>query len=116
VKPVFVYGTLLAGERNHHRLSTSPLLGEARTGPGFELRNLGDFPGMVRGTGSVVGELYSVSPELLSDLDRFEGSASFVRMRVPLVSGEEVEAYVLPAEKARGKPRIAGGDWRRRGK
>jgi gamma-glutamylcyclotransferase (GGCT)/AIG2-like uncharacterized protein YtfP len=66
------------------------------------------------GSGSVVGELYLVGPEVLSALDRFEGSASFVRTRVPLASGEEVEAYVLPTEKARGKPRIVGGDWCRR--
>jgi gamma-glutamylaminecyclotransferase len=117
VKRIFVYGTLLRGERSHHLLSTSALLGEARTAPGFELCDLGEFPGMVRGgSGSVVGELYLVGPDALPALDRLEGHPEvFFRTAVLLASGEEVEAYLFPADKAEGTPRIAEGDWRRRG-
>jgi gamma-glutamylcyclotransferase (GGCT)/AIG2-like uncharacterized protein YtfP len=69
---------------------------------------------MVRGeAGSVVGELYLVEPDALLTLDRFEGHpGSFVRTNILLVSGEGAEAYLLPADKARGTPRIEGGSWR----
>jgi gamma-glutamylcyclotransferase (GGCT)/AIG2-like uncharacterized protein YtfP len=116
VKQIFVYGTLLRGERNHHLIGTSRFAGEARTASGFELRDFGEFPAMVRGgTGYVVGEVYVVGPEALSELDRLEDHPGFfARTRIFLASGEEADAYLLPAQNAGGKPRIRGGDWRRR--
>ena len=62
-----------------------------------------------------MGELYLVGPEALSALDRLEEHPDvFFRTGVPLDSREEAEAYLFPAEKAEGMPRIAEGDWRRR--
>ena len=92
---------------------------------------MGEFPAMVRatkepdetesppaesaGAGSVVGELYSVEAEVLPALDGLEEHPGFfIRTPVTLASGEEAEAYLLPVEKAAGKPRIAEGDWRGR--
>src|SRR5437773_203444 len=58
---VFVYGTLLAGERNHHHLERARLVAEARTPPAFTLYDFGPFPGMVAtGNHTVVGEVYEV--------------------------------------------------------
>ena len=54
---VFVYGTLLAGEPNHHVLVGEPnhhvlvgarFVAQARTEAAFELRDLGPFTGLVR--------------------------------------------------------------------
>ena len=113
---VFVYGTLLRGERNHQLLAEARFVCEAVTGPGFELADLGTFPAMLRGrSGGVSGEVYAVDSQTLAALDRLERHPHFYRRtRVTLTNGPCAEAYLLEAEHARGRPRIASGDWRRR--
>ena len=110
---VFVYGTLLAGEPNHRLLTGARLVAEARTKPAFELRDLGAFPGLVRGgEHAVAGEVYEVDEATLAALDRLEGHPRFYERRtVRLEDGDEVAAYVLPIEQAHGRPRIPSGDW-----
>lgn len=73
---VFVYGTLKRGGSNHLILARQRFLGSARTGPGFTLHSLGDYPGMVRSSGDtegVSGELWVVDDTCLAELDRLEG-------------------------------------------
>jgi len=61
---VFVYGTLLRGECNHHLLSEGRFIGESRTMPCFSLHDMGAFPGMVRGgEHAVEGEVYEVDAD-----------------------------------------------------
>jgi gamma-glutamylcyclotransferase (GGCT)/AIG2-like uncharacterized protein YtfP len=112
---VFVYGTLLSGEPNHRLLVGAELVGEARTEPAFDLVNLGAFPAMVPGGGTAVaGEVYEVDPPTLDALDRLEGHPRFYRRHaVRLHDGDEVLAYLLTQDQARGRPRITSGDWRR---
>ncbi len=112
---VFVYGTLLRGEPNHHLLADAELLGEARTEPVFDLVSLGAFPAMIAGgETAVAGEIYEVDPPTLDTLDRLEGHPRFYRRRsVRLDDGGEVLAYLLTPDQARGRPRIDSGDWRR---
>ena len=112
---VFVYGTLLRGEPNHRLLAGSPLVGEARTEPAFELVSLGPYPALVGGGAtSVKGEIYEVDMATLAALDRLEGHPSFYQQkRIRLESGEEALAYLLPKDQANGRPRIESGDWRR---
>ena len=112
---VFLYGTLLSGEPNHHLLADAPLVGEARTEPAFELVSFGAFPAMVPGGGTAVsGQVYEVDARTLNALDRLEGHPRFYRRRaVRLDDGGEVLAYLLTPDQARGRPRITSGDWRR---
>lgn len=73
---VFVYGTLLKGQRNHeHFLWNCVYLGKA-TVAGFDMYDIGSFPGIVPGEGTVKGELYEVSKGTLRDLDYLEGEGS----------------------------------------
>lgn len=73
---VFVYGTLLKGQKNHNFfLWNSEYIGKAKV-EGFNMYDIGAFPGIVPGDGTVKGELYEVSKGTLSDLDYLEGEGS----------------------------------------
>lgn len=113
---VFVYGTLLRGESNHHLLAGAHFLGEDATAPGFELRDFGAFPAMLAaGTGTVAGEVYVVDDATLTVLDRLEDHPSFYRRTpITLASGADAEAYLLEARQAHGRARIPSGTWRDR--
>jgi gamma-glutamylcyclotransferase (GGCT)/AIG2-like uncharacterized protein YtfP len=115
---VFVYGTLLAGEGNHRLLATAPLVGAARTEPTFELRNLGAFPGLVKGGAcSVAGEVYEVDAPTLARLDALEGHPRFYRRtRIALDDGTKAQTYLLTPEQVVGRPIIPSGNWRSRRK
>lgn len=97
---IFVYGTLRNGFNNHFLLHSAKFLGEAVTEPKYNL--VGDgIPFLISGDKSVVGEVYSVTPEELLDLDYLEGHPNgYTRLetKVKMVNstnGEyiEVEAY-----------------------
>ena len=118
---VFVYGTLRRGASNAHRMAGGRLVAEGTVGGA--LIRIGWYPGLVAdpGGGSVRGELWEVSAELLAELDRFEGcdpqsgggiEYQRVMATVRLDDGGEADAWVW---KWRGQiddhPRIAGGDW-----
>ncbi len=113
---VFVYGTLLAGETNHHYLARARLVGEARTPAIFELYDLGPYPGLVeRGEHAVVGELYEVDEATLAALDRLEDHPQFYRrVNVVLDNGTTAETYVLRLDQVLGHPVIPSGSWRAR--
>ena len=110
---VFVYGTLRAGEPNHYLLDRHALVARARTEAAFELVSLGAFPAMIAGgTTAVVGEVYVIDPVTLAALDRLEGHPRFYqRTAIRLEDGDEVLAYLLSPEQARGRTRIPSGDW-----
>jgi gamma-glutamylaminecyclotransferase len=70
---VFVYGTLLRGEVNHHLLAQAEYLGSHRTAACFSLYLLRAYPGAVRGgTSAIQGEVYGVDRAGLRRLDRLE--------------------------------------------
>lgn len=113
-RTLFVYGSLLRGLVNHHKLEGAELIGEAETEPFFDLVDLGPYPALVRGgTTRVSGELYAIPTSLFPALDAFEGHPRFYRRsRIRLADGRRVEAYLLPPEQAEERPRVAGGSWR----
>lgn len=115
---VFVYGSLMSGLYNHRRLETdgARFVREASTEASFTLVDLGAFPGLIAaGSTSVCGEVYDVDDATLASLDELEGHPRFYcRTPIRLATGEEVQAYLLPAIYRR-HPEIAGGDWRRGG-
>ena len=118
---IFVYGTLLRGESNHDLLRGARFVGEAQTQPGFELYDLGGYPGMVRGgDGVVLGELWDVGAKTLAALDELEQAPTHYQ-RVPILLQGSVQAltyiYALDLGDA---PRLPPGadsavvSWRRR--
>jgi gamma-glutamylaminecyclotransferase len=113
---LFVYDTLRQGEPLHEQLGESRFVSAASTLPAFWLVDLGPCAALLRGgSTAVVGELYAVSRETRRRLDvERQVPLLFNRETVQLAGGGEAEAYVLPADKARGRRRLAQGDWKKR--
>ncbi len=115
---VFVYGTLMRGQRNHSLLFGARYVTEGITRAEYELVDLGDFPAMIPAAEGeegfpVVGEVYAVDPSILEVLDEIEDHPRFYR-RTPteLEDGSQVHVYLLTAHQAAFYPRIVSGDWR----
>ncbi len=109
---VFVYGTLLQGECNHHLLAGAIYLGPHRTPPGFTLILLDHYPGLIRGgPHTVVGEVYLINGLILRRLDRLEGyPVEYDRQQFATPYGKAwVYLYRGPCA---GRMVIRGGDWR----
>lgn len=122
MSPLFVYGTLLRGEPNHHLLSTAVYLGPARTVARYTLVDLGGFPALLEGGGTAVeGEVYSVGRATLAQADRLEGHPHFYeRVGVQLQHAVDMGGFVSPIppfgyvlkRAPRGAPVILTGSWR----
>lgn len=113
---LFVYGTMLPGERDAAQLAGAVALGPARTAEGYGLVEVGPLAGLVEGgAGSVIGELFNVDQAQMRALDRQPQHPNlFHRKPVRLDDGTTAEAFLLFADQVRGKRRIRGGDWRGR--
>ncbi len=116
---LFVYGALRKGASNDWRMKTARWLGPAEV-PGT-LMKIDWYPGLVLGDeGLVKGEVYEIGPELLKELDEFEGVGSGdernseyhrIRARVTL-NGEPTEVWIYEWLKGTEGYRIVeSGDW-----
>ena len=70
---IFVYGTLMRGRRNHGLIGDCEYLGQGEI-RSYAMYDLGSYPGIVPADDrhTVLGEMYRVPPEKLSDLDWLE--------------------------------------------
>ncbi len=111
---LFVYGSLLEGEKDHDLLVGAEHVGQARTPPLYHLVELTQFPALVPGGRlEVVGELYRVNRETLLAIDvRKEVPRLFARERIELADGQIAETYTMRS--APGRRRLRNGDWRQR--
>lgn len=97
---VFVYGTLKSGQRMADALIGEHRFGDFQTPPIFSMR-AGSFPMLFlneKKGHSVLGELYTCSPETLARLDQYEGYPSFyTRKKLPVagcVTGIQFDAWI----------------------
>ncbi|WP_027410529.1 gamma-glutamylcyclotransferase [Anoxybacteroides tepidamans] len=116
---VFVYGTLLVGEMNHH--IAAPYLQNVRPGKvNGKLYDVGSYPALVVGEeGEVVGEWLTVTAEGLKQMDMLEdyeeGRCNNEYERIWIRDCEQdIEGYVYiyAKEKAMSLPLIESGSWR----
>ena len=84
-RQVFVYGTLMTGEANHHYLDNSKLLCKA-TIDGYDMYDVGYYPAIVPGDNQIRGELYQVPIEDLPSMDRLEGEGKLYLKKCERVS------------------------------
>ena len=95
---VFVYGTLMSGQRAHHFLEGGTLLGTWLL-HGYAMYNLGRYPGIVKKEGHhVIGEAYEIPNTLLARMDEYEEEGSLYHRRTVSVTRDaeqlEVQAYI----------------------
>lgn len=122
VAHLFVYGTLMAGERNAARIPAH--LVQRRRGARVHgvLVDLGRYPALRVGTdedGVVVGELLALRPDgadaLLLHLDVFEGPG-YERRALPVRGDGDDDTTVawvfVQVSGGAGGTRIPDGDWR----
>ncbi|MDD5476338.1 MAG: gamma-glutamylcyclotransferase [Syntrophales bacterium] len=68
---VFVYGTMLRGMPRSVLLMPAKFEGHGRIEG--TLHDLGNYPAVIKGGGSVYGELYEVDSEIIREMDEIEG-------------------------------------------
>jgi gamma-glutamylcyclotransferase (GGCT)/AIG2-like uncharacterized protein YtfP len=118
---LFIYGTLMPGLRLEAEMHGAHFVGPAQV-PG-RLVDVGRYPGLLLGEGSVSGEVYEVDDAHLARLDGVEdmvpgdrAASQYWREEVTVLSGplqgERVQTYVYnrPVD---GCTPIAHGDYRR---
>ena len=93
--PVFVYGTLMRGERANDLLRDADFAGDAVLRD-YATYDLGSYPGIVARKGeAVLGELYYVDGSTLKRLDEYEGEGSLyhrITVQVTTSDGENADA------------------------
>ena len=118
---LFIYGTLMPGLRLEAEMQGAERLGPARV-PG-RLVDVGRYPGLLPGEGTVTGEVYRVSDAQLASLDEVEEmvpgdrpASQYWREQVTVLegalAGQPVWTYVY-IQPAEGLTPIAHGDYRR---
>lgn len=115
---IFVYGTLLVGEVNHHVAAPYLLHVEPGTIRG-KLYDFGPYPGLVTGGDQLIeGEWFQLTDEALAHLDALEeyygpGQANdYERVWVGDALRKGREGWVYVWNDSRGCPVIAEGSWR----
>lgn len=107
---IFVYGTLMSGQRANYMLAEADYLGKFRL-PDYGMYNLGRYPGIRPLPGGCVwGEVYRVNDTCLERMDEYEGNGSLYHRTAVIVTGGgrvlRVQAYVY-AHRTNGFPLMA---------
>jgi gamma-glutamylcyclotransferase (GGCT)/AIG2-like uncharacterized protein YtfP len=109
---LFVYGTLLKGQSNHHWLQDAPYLGPDTLANGC-LFDMGEYPMLLPGSNSIAGEVYRISANILANLDQLEEHPKvYHRESVILQSGRAAQVYWGKPIWTKERPIIPGGSWR----
>lgn len=96
---MFLNGTAMSGQSDHHYLNGAPFLGEARTAPRYRfyaVRN--EFPGLVSveaGGASIVGELYDLDDEVWRTSLALAEPVELFLGTITLDDGRKVQAMLL---------------------
>ena len=78
---------------------------------GYKMYNLGMFPGVIKGEGSVSGKVFRVTDELLAQCDRIEGTPHlYVRDTIETPDGE-ASIYLFNQKVNDYHAEVDGGVW-----
>jgi len=109
---IIVYGSLRRKQGNSHWMTNAQWLGEHQI-KGFDLYNLGLYPGVVEGEGTVLGEVYRIDASTLGELDALRCKNGEYKRQLIQTPYGSAWLYVYQRSVA-GRPHIASGDWLQR--
>ena len=95
-RKVFVYGTLMKGESNHHYLENASFLAKTSI-EGYDMYDMGWYPAIIPGDSMIVGELYQVPKGDMAAIDMLEGEGHLYAKTCETVTdaeGNETIAFV----------------------
>jgi len=120
----FVYGTLKIGGRFAYDFDKYRITSQTATLKGYDLFNLGWFPGIIPGKGEVIGEVheYKHADHVKNHMDAIEGYSSrnkdnslYVRKETVVLTedGKEIKAniYVFNQNIPDDAKKFEGGVW-----
>lgn len=117
---MFLNGTAMSGQPDHHHLGEAPFLGDVATAPRYRFYAVRDeFPGLVavtHGGTSICGELYEIDDVTWRTALGPSEPSELVLGEIELADGRTVHAMLLdPAAVPEGElTDISGlGSWRR---
>jgi gamma-glutamylcyclotransferase (GGCT)/AIG2-like uncharacterized protein YtfP len=99
---VFVYGSLKTGGtiRGLDGMPGAEIVGKATsTYPDYNLLDLGAFPGVIKGTSHIQGEVWKCSDEIFKTLDEIEGYPDFYNRVKTETSQGRAWMYYLEGDK-----------------
>ena len=105
-RKVFVYGTLMRGENNHHFLENSKCLGMSAI-EGYDMYNVGWFPAIIPGNGRVPGELYEVPENDMASIDMLEGEGNLYIRKCEITRDHELAYIYEYAQDTEGLEKIS---------
>ena len=104
---IFVYGTIKRGQILHHRLNQKPLF--KTTINGFDLYTHPNiwYPALTKGSRSIIGEVYEITPLKLKEMDEIEGvSTGLYRREIVQITHPKtyakMDVYVYLKEDVKG--------------
>ncbi len=119
---LFVYGTLrtpVGGPPTdttyHTQIAASVASSVSGRLDGAVLLDFGAYPGVARGDGTVIGEVFEIDDDGLARADEIEGHPDFYERHLEtiMVGNDAVEAWVYwaPSALLANRPVIESGDW-----
>ncbi|WP_241606330.1 gamma-glutamylcyclotransferase family protein [Rosenbergiella epipactidis] len=106
---IIVYGSLRRKQGNSHWMTNAQWLGDYQV-EGYELYNLGHYPGVIPGEGTIEGEVYRIDATTLGELDALRTKGGEYKRQLVSTPYGSAWMYIYQRSVA-GRPQIPSGDW-----
>ncbi|MGV3344761.1 gamma-glutamylcyclotransferase [Enterobacteriaceae bacterium LUAb1] len=109
---IMVYGSLRRKQGNSHWMTDAQWLGNTYI-EGYELYDLGHYPGVIAGEGKVLCEVYRIDAAILCELDALRTKGGEYQRKLMQTPYGSAWIYLYQRPVA-GFQRIVSGDWVKR--